>query len=173
MSINRKLVTLTLMSAVAFAAIIGGSLLTTHADATTPATYVNTNTPTVNSNGDFTLWNNDSIGFGGHGRGRGFGGGPGGFGYVEVSAEFEQTVTNIAKSDTDVQNLLADGYNVTQVRPIIKAVVGADGIVVMKATNATVTLQKNTTGRAIVWVNVEASKVTRIEILSRTVIEKP
>jgi hypothetical protein len=43
----------------------------------------------------------------------------------------------------------------------------------MKATNAIVTLAMNTTGRALVWVNVEQAKVTRIEIVTMTVIEKP
>ena len=109
----------------------------------------------------------------GFGRGGGRGWGPGGF--IEVSQEFKDKVINIMKADPDVQKLIADGYNITEakVNPIIKAVVGADGSVVIKATNATVTLRKDTTGRATVWVNVEAEKVTRIEILTRTVIEKP
>jgi len=59
------------------------------------------------------------------------------------------------------------------VRPIIKAIVEADGDVVMKVTTAIVMLRKDTTGSASVWVNVEEGKVTRIEILTRTVIEKP
>jgi len=72
-----------------------------------------------------------------------------------------------------VQNLLADGYNITDVRPIISTVVGADGTVTMKATTAIVILNQNTTGRAFATVNVEAGKVTEIVILTRTVIEKP
>jgi len=94
-------------------------------------------------------------------------------GFIEVSEEFEENVINIAKNDSDVQNLLADGYNITGVRPIIKAIVEADGDVVMKVTTAIVMLRKDTTGSASVWVNVEEGKVTRIEILTRTVIEKP
>ena len=111
--------------------------------------------------------------FGGRGMGLGFGRGPRGFGYFEVSQAFKDNVINITKADTDVQKLLADGYNVTQVRPNIKAVVGANGTITIKATTATVTLQKDRTGKATVWVNMEASKVTRIEIFTRTVIEKP
>ena len=42
----------------------------------------------------------------------------------------------------------------------------------MKATNAILMLSKDTTGRATVWVSIEQAKVTRIEILTRTVIEK-
>jgi hypothetical protein len=43
----------------------------------------------------------------------------------------------------------------------------------MKATSAIVMLEKGTTGHASVWVNVDEAKVTRIVILTRTVIEKP
>jgi len=82
-------------------------------------------------------------------------------------------VINIAKNDTDVQNLLADGYNVTGVRPIIKTIVEGDGSVVTKATSAIVMLEKDTTGHASVWVDLEQGKVTKIVILTRTVIEKP
>lgn len=95
------------------------------------------------------------------------------YGFIEVSEEYEENVINIAKNDSDMQELLADGYNITGVRPIIKTVVEADGDVVTKATTAIVMLSKDTTGRASVWVDIEDAKVTRIEILTRTVIEKP
>jgi hypothetical protein len=101
-------------------------------------------------------------------RGFGWGVGP-----ITVSQEFKDNVISIAQNDTDVQNLLADGYNITDVRPIINTVVGADGTVTMKATTAIVMLNQNTTGRAFATVNVEAGKVTEIVILTRTVIEKP
>jgi len=94
-------------------------------------------------------------------------------GSVTISQEYKDNVINITEIDTDVQKLLAEGYNVTGVRPIINATIEADGTVAMKATNAIVTLAQNTTSRAIVWVNVEQAKVTRIEILTMTVIEKP
>jgi hypothetical protein len=100
-----------------------------------------------------------------------FGWGRGGF--ITVSQEFKDNVINITESDPDVQKLLADGYNITGVRPIINATVEADGTVAMKATSAIVMLCQNTTGRASVWVNVEQGKVTKIVILTRTVIEKP
>ncbi len=99
--------------------------------------------------------------------------GPRGFGFIEVSEEFEQNVINIAKNDTDVQTLLDEGYNITAVRPIIKTVVEADGTVATKATSAIVVLEKDTTGCASVWVDIEQAKVTEIVILTRTVIEKP
>jgi len=98
--------------------------------------------------------------------------GRGGYGFVEVSEEFEENVINIAKSDSDVQDLLDDGYNMTGVRPIIKSIVEADGTVVTKATSAIVMLEKDTTSHASVWVDMEEAKVTEIVILTRTVIEK-
>lgn len=162
----------------AFAAITGGFLLVTRAD-TTSATDTNTTTTTVNDN-DLQFWSNVTMGFGGPGFGRGFGrgcgggfgAGPGGWGSVEISAEYEEKVTNIAKSDSDVQQLLDEGYNITRVIPIIKTIVDGEGNVVTKATNATVILEKDTTGRAFVSVDLEQEKVTKIVILTRTVIEK-
>jgi hypothetical protein len=107
---------------------------------------------------------------GGHGFGRrGFGCRGGNF---TVSQAYKDNVINIAKNDSDVQNLLAGGYNITNIRPIINTVIEADGTVAMKATTAVVVLEKDTTGRAFVTVNVEQGKVTRIDILTRTVIEK-
>jgi hypothetical protein len=101
--------------------------------------------------------------------GRGFGRG---FGFVEVSEEFEANVLAIAESDEDVQALIDDGYNVTGVRPIIKTVVDGEGNVITQATDAIVMLEKEDTGRASVWVNLDEAKVTEIVILTRTVIEK-
>jgi hypothetical protein len=109
---------------------------------------------------------------GGHGH-RG-GCGPGKFGgTVTVSQEYKDNVINIAKNDTDVQELIAEGYNVTDVRPIVSSTVEADGTVTTKATTAIVTMDLNTTGRAFVKVDVTQAKVTEIEIFTRTVIEKP
>jgi hypothetical protein len=172
-------VALTLLTVVAFAAIMGGFLLTTKAADTTPTTDTNTATSTANGNCmDIPSWNNFSMGFGrpefGGGPGPGLRGGHGfgGFGSIEVSNEFKEKVTTIAENDTDVQSLIADGYNVTSVNPIIKTVVDTEGNVVTKATSAVVMLQKDTTGLATVTVNIEEAKVTQIVILTRTVIEK-
>lgn len=101
-------------------------------------------------------------GRGGHGLGM----------MITVSEEFKENVLNITESDSDVQQLLTDGYNVTNVRPIIETVVEGDGSVVTKATSAVVILQKDTTGYASVLVDIDAAKVTRIEIITRTIIEK-
>jgi hypothetical protein len=96
-----------------------------------------------------------------------------GFVFIEVSEEFEESILAIAEGDEDVQALLDEGYNVTGVRPIIKTVVDGNGDVVTKATDAIVLLEKEDTGRAGVWVNLDEAKVTEIVIVTRTVIEKP
>lgn len=96
-----------------------------------------------------------------------------GYGFIEVSEEFKENVIKIAEDDSDVQNLLNDGYNITGVKPIIKTVVEGDGTIVTKATTAIVMLEKDTTGRAMVWVDLEQGKVTKIAILTLTIIEKP
>lgn len=93
--------------------------------------------------------------------------------FVEVSDEFKENVTDIAKGDEDVQDLLDDGYNIIEVRPIFKAVVEGDGSVEARATDAVVLLEKDETSHATVWVDLDEVKVTKIVILTRTVIEKP
>jgi len=162
-----------LLGIVAMVYANGGTLIAT----TTPAVACVNNANPPNSNEAFAQYieeNNITMPIlpaCGWRLGFGRGGGRGGF--IEVSQEFINNVTNIAKADPDVNNLLASGYNVTQVRPIIKTVVQANGDVVTKATAAIIALRKDTTGKANVWVDVQAAKVTRIEILTRTVIEKP
>jgi hypothetical protein len=111
-------------------------------------------------------------------RGFGWGGFGWGGGNITVSQAYNITVISIAKNDSDVQNLLAEGYRVTEVRPIISTIIGANGTVTMQATTAIVVLENTSTnattsvsGRAFVTVNVQEGKVTRIEILTRTVIE--
>lgn len=148
-------------------------LMATHAtDATgTEDTAIVTTTSSGNST-ELPFGNGSGNGFGGPGGGGGRGHGQGGFASLEVSAEFKQTVTDIANNDTDVQNLLAEGYNVTSVRPIIKSVVDAEGLVTTKATSAVLTLEKDTSGFASVNVNLEQAKVTQIVIMTRTVIDK-
>ena len=116
-------------------------------------------------------FNGTDMPFGGHGHRSGCG--RGGFGgAVTVSQQYKDNVINIAKNDTDVQKLIAEGYNITDVRPIISSTVEGDGTVTTKATTAIITMNLNTTGRAFVKVDVTQAKVTEIEIFTRTVIEK-
>jgi hypothetical protein len=161
---ERKIKTL-MISAVLTLAVLSGIAYMTYANGSTDNTSTATNTTWAYSD----QYYNETRAFCGH---HGFEG-RNGFGFITVSQGFKDNVINIAKNDSDVQNLLADGYNITVFRPIISTTVEADGTVTMKATSAIVTLVQNTTGRATVWVNVEQAKVTRIEVLTRTVIEKP
>jgi len=147
---------LILLSVVAVAAMLSSIALTAYA--------------TNNDGGSKTagLWGS-GLGFRGGGR---MLGGWGRNGFVEVSAEYNQSVINIAESDQDVKNLLAEGYSISAVRPIIKSVVEAGGSVATKATGAIVMLEKDATARAAVYVDLEKGQVTEIVILTRTVIEK-
>ena len=99
--------------------------------------------------------------------------GRGRFGFVEVSEEFEENVLTIAKSDGDVLDLLDEGYSITRVRPLIITRVEANGDVVTKAAGAFIVLEQDTASIARVWVDLEEGEVTKIVILTRTVIEKP
>jgi Cu/Zn superoxide dismutase len=188
MSIERKIKSLALLSLVVIAAIASGILLATQASsaaATTTDLQSNYNTQlavlttttsdTTNATdtitGDTTNivpgWGRGPMGFGIHGFG-----GCGGFGQIEVSDEYKTAVTTIAENDTDVKQLLADGYNVTRVLPIVKTVIDAEGNIATTATNVTVVLEKDTTGYAFVSVDLAQDKVTQIVIYTKTVIEK-
>jgi hypothetical protein len=98
-----------------------------------------------------------------------------GFGFktisLEVSDEFKERILSIVEADPDVQELLKEGYNITAIRPIIKALVQANGDVTMKATGATVSM-RGESGWASIQVDLEAGKVARIVIVSKKVIEK-
>ncbi len=169
-----------MFSALTIVAIIGSILLLPQmVNATesedTSLTSLASDTPETTIQGDNEIvppsWNNDCKEFGRigmRGRMRGFGG----FGPIEFSEEFEQSVISIAESDTDVQDLITEGYDVSAVRPIVKNVIDAEGNMVTKATNAVLTLQKDTTGYATVIVDIEETNVARIIILTRTVIDK-
>ncbi|MEM2905918.1 MAG: hypothetical protein QW057_06480 [Candidatus Bathyarchaeia archaeon] len=145
--------TLMLLSMVALAAVIGSTVLTVYA-------------------ADNAGWLNGRMTWGACGQLSGWRHGKSPFRFVEVSEEYQQNVVNIALADADVKALLDQGYNITGVRPIITTRIDAEGNVVMKATNATVMLQKDTTGWASISVDVQGGKVTRIVVLTRTVIEK-
>ena len=93
------------------------------------------------------------------------------FNSLEVSSDYTQNVNNILNSDSDVQNLITQGYNVTVLKPLIKRVVQSDGTVTMKASSAIVSL-KGPSGHATVYVDIDSAKVLKIVILTRTVIDK-
>jgi len=172
MCTNRKLTTLTALLIVVTAAVTGGVLLATRA--TDAITTVGDNTANLSDSGLY-CWNNSGTGFGmGEFGGRhGPRGGHSDFGQIVVSDEYKQNILNIANNDTDVQNLLAEGYNITSIRPIISNVIDGEGYVTTRAATAYVLLQKDTSGLAAAKVDLEQAKVTEIVVLIRTVIEKP
>ena len=106
----------------------------------------------------------------GHHRGqRGF------MGYhasIEVSEEYADNVNAILDADSDIQNLFSEGYNVTSINPIIKNLIEADGTLVTKADIAEVRLQNGDSGYANATVDVEEAVVTKIVIITRTIIDK-
>ena len=154
-----------MLSTVLIFAILSGVAVMVYANGITNDTGTNTETN--------VMFNYGGCPCGRQGFGRqGFGWG---FGNITVTQAYKDNVISIVKNDSDVQNLLTNGYNITSIRPIISTIIEADGTLTMKAPTAIVVLEKDTanaTGRALVTVNVEGAKVTRIEILSRTVIEK-
>jgi hypothetical protein len=156
-----------MVSAALVLAILSGIAIMAYANGATDNTNTNSNTAPASGQ---SFRGMDPL-FGGRGFGGGRGGGCGG-GTITVSQEFKDNVISITENDSDVQALITSGYNVTNVRPIITTTVAADGTVTMKATGAVVMLEQGTTGRAAVWVDVEQAKVTRIEIVSMTVINK-
>jgi hypothetical protein len=191
MNMDRKTKGLAVLSLILVAAIASGILLTSQAtSAASPAIDTQTNfntepavlTTTTSDNTDsnnnvtgdipniFPGWCRSPMGFGRHGRG--FGGGFGGFGQIQVSDEYKTAVTTIATNDTDVQQLLADGYNITRIMPIMKTAIDAQGNVATQATSATVVLVKDKTGYALVSVDLSQNKVTQIVTFTKTVIEK-
>ena len=165
-----------MLSITAFATIIGGLLVTAQANDTNLTT---SNTSTANTSDLNTnticpqLWGMNDMMAGD----QGFSKGPRGHGHgymenIDVSSEYTQKVNNILNKDTDVKNLITQGYNVTSIRPIIKSTIDANGTLTSKATTAIVTLENGTSGYASINVDIEQAKVTKIVILTRTVIDK-
>lgn len=101
-------------------------------------------------------------------------------GNIQISAAYNQTVLNIVRNDTDVQKLLTQGYTIQTIRPVITTTIQGNGSITMSATKAVVTLDQSATtsgtttaaGRATVYVDVTAGKVTEIVITTRTIIQK-
>jgi hypothetical protein len=134
------------------------------------------------------LTDNDSNGFNGFSGGpmmmgeprlgmggpRGMHRGFGGFGHeaIQISADFTANVTNIVKSDSDVQNLLNQGFNITSIRPVITTTIDGNGNITTKASTANVLLQGNNGSRSFVVVDLSQAKVTKILTLTVTEIDK-
>jgi hypothetical protein len=177
---NKKIMAVILLTLTGFAAVIGGLLMTAQATETEPTATDTTITTNEGDSPPTTLpdWGMGEMmmpqeefgrGFRGHRRGEiGFGG----ITNIEISSEYNATVTDILEGDSDVQNLISEGYTIQSINPKIKTVIEADGTVVTKATTATVFLQNGTLGLAAVKVDVTNAKVTEIVIITRTIIDK-
>ncbi len=166
-----------------FAAAVGAFAMTTLADTTTNTTNavadnavtndqsITTTTSTTNTTSQPIFGEFMERGFGGFNggpRGHGFGGMMGG---IEISSAYTAKVNAILGNDTDVANLITQGYNVTRIMPEIKTVLDGNGTITTQATNATV-LMVGTSGYATVNVDISNSKVTQIVTITRTVINK-
>jgi hypothetical protein len=175
-----------LLMVISAAALVSGILLTVQAQNSQLAVTDNqqniaTTTPAANTDSITQATTDQNCTFPGPWMCMGMmpgirGRGPFGMGFnnrFEVSSDFVQNVTNIAKSDTDVQQLLNNGYNITRVMPVIKTTIDGNGNVVTKATTAELLLENGTTGRALVTVDLQNSKVTQIVTITKTVITKP
>ncbi len=183
---NTKTKALTLLSVILVALVAGSIIFTLQsvkADTTnTVATDSETTLSAINTSdvgsmngfnrfagGPMMMGMEPRLGMGHRGMDRGIGG----FGSegIQLSSEFTANVTNIAKNDSDVQNLLNQGYNITSIRPNINTTVDGNGNVVTKASTADLTLI-GTNGRALVVVDLSQEKVTKIVTLTITEINK-
>jgi hypothetical protein len=179
---DRKIKVLSLL-VIVLAAVVGASLVfalqpTATTDSNTNNISSDVSQPALSSV-NATEINTPQFGFGhmGFGGSRGIGTefgrsrGPEGFGQMQVSSDFTANVTSIANNDSDVQNLLSQGYNITSIRPVISTSIDGNGNVIAKATTADLTLQ-STNGRAFVVVGLSQAKVTKIVSLTMTEIDK-
>ena len=141
-------------------------------DAVTTPSAVNASNIGCNGffNGPMAFAMAPRFGMGHRGMNRGFGGF--GTGAIQVSSDFTANVTNIVNSDSDVQNLLNQGYNITSIRPVISTVVDGNGNIVTTASTANVLLQGNNGSRALVVVDLTQAKVTKIVTIAVTEIDK-
>lgn len=179
--INRKTLAVSLAALAVLSAV--GGLVTMTAIADTNSTGTDTTTYTSPTLGTTTPQFCSNMQMMDGGQGFGFGCGPGGRGHgpqsvsngmsnIEVSDEYTANVNAILEADTDVANLISEGYNVTSINPVVKNVIQSDGTLVTKATTAIVTMENGDSGVATVKVDVENSAVLKITIVTTTVIDK-
>lgn len=88
---------------------------------------------------------------------------------VEVSPEYNSTVMGLLESNSETSQLLEQGFNVKAINPLIKAYVGADGEVTLKATQAIVVL---TNGTAVYTYLVDISNNT-VTLISYHLVSIP
>ena len=183
---NPKTKSLALLSVIVIAVAAGAFIFATQLTKADTTTSVAADSEITSSSVNVT--DNAPIGLNGFGNGpmmqgaqsqfgmggsRGMGMGHGGFGgdAVQVSSDYTAKVTNIAENDSDVQNLLSQGYNITSIHPVITTSIDGNGNVVTKASTADLTLT-GTNGRALVVVDLAQAKVTKIVTTTMTEIDK-
>lgn len=180
--IDKKTTAISLIMLTALAATVGTITMTAFAATDTNSTTGTTDTatsadPSQNIDqlqlGANLMMEQCFNGFGGGPRGRDEHGGfmMGRMGNIEVSEEYTAAVNAILGKDSDVQNLVSQGYNITTINPIIKTVIEADGTVATKASTAVVLMQGNS-GFATVKVDVTNHAVAEIVTITRNVIDK-
>ena len=185
---NAKTKALLLLSVIAVALVAGSLIFVTQSLAKADTTTSVATDPETTPSSSVNATDNVPINFGGFGNGpmamgmetrfgighrmdRGFAGGFGTQG-IQVSADFTTNVTNIAKSDNDVQNLRSQGFNITSIRPVITTSIDGNGNIVTQASTANVLLVGNNGSRSFVVVDLSQAKVTKIVTLSVTEIDK-
>ena len=182
---NTRTKALVLVSVIAIATVAGSLIFVMQSVKADPTALVASDSDLTPSTVNAT--NNGLTGF------YGFGGGPimigePGFGIghrglvrgfdgfctsgIQVSSDFTANVTNIVNSDSDVQNLLSQGYNITSIRPVVTTIIDGNGNIVTKASTANVLLQGNNGSRSYVVVDLSQAKVTKIVTLNITEIDK-
>ncbi len=177
--INRKTLAISLAALAVLSAVGGLVTMTAIADANSTGTDTTNDTSTVLDSTIQQFADNMKMidcpkGFGGGPSGKGHGMGSMGYDIsnIEVSDEYKANVNTILSSDVDVANLISEGYNVTSIKPVIKNVIEGDGTFATKATTAIVIMENGDSGVATVKVGVENSAVTKITIVTTTVIDK-
>lgn len=66
----------------------------------------------------------------------------GGMTNIKVSSECTAKINAILNNDSDVQNLMSQGYNVTAINPVIKNVVESNGTRTTKSSKCSSTTSK-------------------------------
>jgi len=183
---NTKTKSLALLSVIVIAAVAGAFVYATQLTKADTTPSVATDSEITPSSVNAT--DNGPRGFNGFGNGpmmqgaesqfgmggsQGMGRGHGGFGAdpIQVNSDYTANVTNIAENDSDVQNLLNQGYNITSIHPVITTSIDGNGNVITKASTADLTLT-GTNGRALVVVDLTQAKVTKIVTTTMTEIDK-
>ena len=186
---NTKTKALALLSVVVVAAVAGALVLAMQSasadtsnsvasdiESTTATSVVNASDNGLTGVCDFggPMMMGVENGFGGGHRGMGMDRGLGGFcaKALQVSPEYTANVTNIVNADSDVQNLISQGFNITAIRPVINTTIDGNGNVVTKASTANVFLEGNNGSRSFVVVDLSQEKVTKIVTLTITEIDK-